>query len=160
VSAQDERKFAAKLLAKIIGDETGSRYFWQLVDKAIAEVAVAQLDDMDGVGAMYSYLRCDTKNASTVLDTVKAIFDSLTKDGITEDELTKAKNKVLSEITLKNELPMGRLIDLGFNWTYSKQYRVIQSDIDATKAVTVSDINSIIKEFNPSDFTQFSIGPA
>ena len=160
VSAQDERRFAARLLAKIIGDETGSRYFWELVDKAIAELAVMQLECMDGVGAMYSYLRCDTKNASIVLDTVKNIFDCLTQDGITEDELTKAKNKVLSELTLKNELPMGRLIDLGFNWTYLQQYRIIKSDIDAIKAVTVDDINSIIEEFNPSDFTQFSIGPA
>jgi len=55
---------------------------------------------------------------------------------------------------------MGRLIDLGFNWTYLEQYRTMEDDISAIKAVAVDDIHSLIEQFNPGDFTQFSIGPA
>jgi predicted Zn-dependent peptidase len=95
-----------------------------------------------------------------VLDTVRSIFDSLAKNGITEDELTKAKNKILSALVIKNELPMGRLVDLGFNWIYLQQYRTIEDDVSAIKAVTIDDVNSLIEQFNPGDFTQLSIGPA
>ena len=55
---------------------------------------------------------------------------------------------------------MGRLVDLGFNWTYLQQYRTIADDVNAIKAVTVDDVHSLIEQFNPADFTQLSIGPA
>ncbi|MHC4488785.1 MAG: M16 family metallopeptidase, partial [Planctomycetota bacterium] len=107
VSAQDPRRFAASLLGTIIGDDVGSRFFWELVDKALAEAAAMQSGAMDGTGTFYSYIRCGSENVCKVLDTVGNIFDSLSKDGVTEDELRKAKNKILSALVIKNELPMG-----------------------------------------------------
>lgn len=160
VTAQDQRRFAASVLAVVIGDDVGSRFFWELVDKALAETASMQFGAMDGTGAFCSYINCSSENVAKVLDTIKAIFDSLSKSGITEDELSKAKNKILSALVIKNELPMGRLVDLGFNWVYLQQYRTIADDINAIKAVTVDDVHSIIEQFNPADFTQLSIGPA
>ena len=159
VSAQDERRFAASLMAMILGDLTGSRLFWALVDKAIAETAATQFDSMDGVGALYSYIRCPPENVTNTMDIVKSIFDDLYANGVSEDELQKAKNKVLSALTIKSEQPMGRLVNLGFDWVYSKQYRTMTDDMEAIKAVTVRDINALIREFNPADFTCFSLGP-
>jgi predicted Zn-dependent peptidase len=95
-----------------------------------------------------------------VLDTVKGIFESLSESGVTKDEMKTAKNKILSALVIKNELPMGRLVDLGFNWIYLKEYRTIEDDINAIRAVTADDIGLLIEQFNPGDFTQLSIGPA
>ena len=159
VGASDGRRFAASLLAVIVGDDVGSRFFWELVDKALAEVASMQFGAMDGTGTFHSYIRCSSENVPKVLDTVRDIFRSLSENGVTKDELKKAKNKILSALVIKNELPMGRLVDLGFNWIYLEQYRTIEDDISAIKAVTVDDIHSLIEQFNPGDFTQFSIGP-
>ncbi|MHC4070029.1 MAG: M16 family metallopeptidase [Planctomycetota bacterium] len=159
VSAQDKRRFAASLLGVIAGDEVGSRFFWELVDKALAETATMQFGPMDGTGIFCSYIRCSSENVSKVLDTVRGVFAKLSAEGVTEDELRKAKNKVLSALVIKNELPMGRLIDLGFNWVYSGQYRTIEDDIKSVKAVTVDDVGSLIKQYNPADFTEFHIGP-
>jgi predicted Zn-dependent peptidase len=160
VSAQDPRRFAASLLGTIVGDDVGSRFFWELVDKALAEAATMQFGAMDGTGAFYSYIRCGGENVAKVLDTVGGVFDSLTKDGVAKNELRKAKNKILSAFVIKNELPMGRLVDLGFNWIYLGQYRTIEDDVSAIKAVTVEDVNSLIEQLDPGAFTQLSIGPA
>jgi predicted Zn-dependent peptidase len=160
VAAQDQKRFAASVLAVVIGDDVGSRFFWELVDKALAETASMQFEAMDGTGAFCSYISCSSENTAKVLDTIKGIFEGLNKSGITEDELRKAKNKILSALVIKNELPMGRLVDLGFNWIYLQQYRTIADDINAIKAVTVDDVRSLIEQFNPVDFTQLSIGPA
>jgi len=159
VSAQDPRRFAASLLGTIIGDDVGSRFFWELVDKALAEAASMQFGAMDGTGAFCSYIRCGSDNFTKVLDIVRGIFDDLTRSGVTEDELTKAKNKILSALVIKNELPMGRLVDLGFNWTYLQQYRTIEDDVIAIKEVTVDDVRTLIEQFRPGDFTQLSLGP-
>ncbi len=56
-----------------------------------------------------------TPSPAKAMETVGKIFAEVTKTGVTENELIKAKNKVLSALVTKNELPMGRLVDLGFN---------------------------------------------
>jgi predicted Zn-dependent peptidase len=160
VSAQDPRRFAASLLGTIIGDEVGSRFFWELVDKALAESASMQFGAMDGTGVFCSYIRCSSDNVTKVLDIVRGIFDDLARDGVAEDELTKAKNKILSALVIKNELPMGRLVDLGFNWTYLQRYQAIEEDVHAIKAVTIDDVYSLIEQCRPGEFTQLSLGPA
>ena len=159
VSAQDPRRFGAAILTMIIGDDVGSRYFWGLVDNALAESAMMHFGSMDGTGTVYSYINCATDNVDKVMKTVKSIFSSLVESGVTQEELRKAKNKILSALVIKNEVPMGRLVDLGFNWTYLGQYRRIEEDINAIKAVTVDEINSLIRQFDPGNFTQLSIGP-
>ncbi|MEJ2647199.1 MAG: pitrilysin family protein [Sedimentisphaerales bacterium] len=159
VSAQDNARFAASLLATIIGDDVGSRYFWELVDKALAESASMQFSAMDGTGTFYTYIRCSRQNVTKVLDIINGIFNSLSKEGVTEDELTKAKNKVLSSLVIKNELPMGRLIELGFNWVYLREYLTIESQIRAIEEVTIEDIKSLIENLKPGNFTQLSLGP-
>ena len=63
-------------------------------------------------------------------------------------------------MVIKNELPMGRLTDLGGNWIYLEEYRNIEDDINAIKAVTADDVHSLIEQFEPDRFTQLSIGPA
>jgi predicted Zn-dependent peptidase len=159
VSYQDERAYAATLLAKIIGDETGSRFFWRLVDTAIAETATMHCEAMDGVGAFFSYIRTAEENGSKVLQIVEDIFKSLQEEKISTDELRKAKNKVLSAITIKNEIPMGRLIEIGFNWLYLKEYRPIEDEIQRIKKVTLDDLTALMQEFPLTPFTQFSLGP-
>lgn len=159
VSYQDEKIYAATLLAKIIGDYTGSRFFWELVDSAIVETASMHCEAMDGVGVFYSYIRADQKNGTKAMQIVEKIFKSLQKEKISADELQKAKNKVLSAITIKNEIPMGRLLELGINWVYLGQYRPIEDEIQRVKNVTLADIQNLIEQFPLTGFTQFSIGP-
>ena len=79
---------------------------------------------------------------------------------ISKDELDKAKNKILSALVLRNEVPMGRLVTVGFNWVYLKKYRTTHQDVEDVKSVTVEDINTLIRELKPGDFTQYSLGPA
>ena len=159
VSAQDSRRFAASLLASIIGDDVGSRFFWELVDKALAETASMQFSALDQAGVLYSYIRCGVENVNGVLDIVRKIFHDLSVNGVSDRELQTAKNKALSSLVLKNELPMGRLVDLGFNWQYLEQYRTIAEEINAITAVTIDEVNSLITKLKPGDFTQCSMGP-
>jgi predicted Zn-dependent peptidase len=159
VSAQNDRRFAAFLLATVIGDSTGSRLFWELVDKALAEEAATRLGAMDGTGVFQTYIQCSPANVDKVLDTVSRIFSDVAENGITKDELTKAKNKILSALVIKNEVPIGRLFDVGLNWTYLNQYRTITDDLNAIKSVTVNQVCELAKELKITDYTRFSIGP-
>jgi predicted Zn-dependent peptidase len=160
VGMRDRRRFAMSLLAAIVGDDTGSRYFWELVDPAIAETADMEAEAMDGVGALYSYIRCSPRNADKVSEIVGRIFDDLAAKGVTPTELEAARNKVLSALTIGSEQPMGRLVSLGFNWVYCQEYRGVADDVASVRGVTVDDINALIGEFDPRKFTRYAIGPA
>ncbi len=160
VSAQSDKRFAAALLSMIVGDDVGSRFFWELVDKAIVETVSLDFAPMDGTGANYTYIRCSSENTAKAMEIVSRIFTDLTKSGVTGDELTKAKNKVLSALVIKNEIPMGRLVDLGFNWTYLGKYRLVEDDVKAVKAVTVAEINTLLKDYPLGEFAQYSLSPA
>lgn len=159
VSMQDSNKYAASLLSSIIGDSTGSRYFWKLVDTAIAEEAVMQCESMDGTGAMYSYFKCLPENAEKIQCIVDKIYGDLQANGITSDELQQAKNKILSAITIKSELPMGRLLELGFNWVYLKDYKSMNQTVEKIKSLTVENVNEIISKYKLANFTKLSVGP-
>jgi predicted Zn-dependent peptidase len=159
VSAQDPRRFAAALLSVIVGDDYGSRYYWELVDKALAEEASMHFGPMDGTGLIYNYFRCGGENVARVMEVVRGVFRDLGNEGVTAEELTKAKNKVLSALVLKNELPMGRLLDLGFHWMYLGRYIPIEQDVAALKAVDVEHVNALIHEIDLSSYTQYILGP-
>lgn len=160
VSMQDPRRYAASILSLIVGDKSGSRYFWALVDPAIADTATMQYEAMDGVGLFASYFHCRPENREKVLRITQDIFNELSAKGVTEQELNTAKNKALSALTIGSERPMGRLVNLGFNWVYLKTYRSVSEDVQAVKAITVQQINELIREHPFQNYTEFSLGPA
>ena len=160
VAMQDDRWYAAKLLSSIIGDSSGSRYFWSLVDPAIADTAFLDLASMDATGALFSYICCDPENAAQVEDILDRLFATLSADGIEPTELDAARNKVLSSVAIKSEQPMGRLVNLGFNWVYRNEYLSAAQDIEHLRAITVEDVHGLLKAYNPNDYTLYSLGPA
>ena len=160
VSMQDDRRYAASLLGMIVGDSTGSRFFWELIDTAIAESAGFFCNAMDGTGAFCSYLRCNPQKTDQVMQIVDKIFDEINSNGITAEELTAAKNKVLSALTIRCELPMGRLNSLGLNWVYSKEYRSVAKDVEDIHNITVDQVNSLLKDYDLRKYTKFAIAPA
>ena len=159
VSMQDPRRYAASLLSMMLGDDTGSRYYWALVDPALADMAVMQCESMDGAGVFYSYICCAPEKTTQVLETLDGLFADVKKCGLTDAELQTARNKVLSAMTLKCEQPMGRLVNLGFNWTYNNHYQTVQQEVDQIKAVTLDDIAGLIDKMNPGQYTMMSLGP-
>ncbi len=159
VSMQDPRRYAASLLGMMLGDETGSRYYWALVDPALADIAVMQCESMDGAGVFYSYICCGPDKVSSVLETIDAMHTDIQTNGVTQAELETARNKVLSAMTLKCEQPMGRLVSLGFNWTYNHHYQTVQQEVDQIKTVTLDDVSRLIEQLNPSRYTLMSLGP-
>ncbi len=58
-SAQDPRRYAAKVLADLLGDGDGSRLHWAIVDPGLADEADFSFMPQDGSGAYLAYTSCD-----------------------------------------------------------------------------------------------------
>jgi predicted Zn-dependent peptidase len=158
-SSQDPLRFAASVLANIIGDDTGSRLYWSLVDTALADSADMECDSMDGTGTFYTYISCDPARAEQVTQIVKDCFHKVLAEGVTESELQTSKNKIASALTLNGELPMGRLVPLGFNWIYRQEYRSMADDLATVQAISQDDIRKLLAEYPLNHMTILGLGP-
>jgi predicted Zn-dependent peptidase len=158
-SCQDEQRFAAQLLATILGDTSGSRLFYALIETARADEAHATYVPMDGAGAIMTCVSCDTEQAPGVLQTVRDEYANFMAAGATEAELQAAKNKIASAATLQGELPMGRLTAVGFDWLYRREYLPLADQIEKLFAVTRQDVHELARTCDLSATTTLALGP-
>ncbi|MHC4294808.1 MAG: M16 family metallopeptidase [Planctomycetota bacterium] len=159
-SRQDTQRFAAELLATIVGDTSGSRLFYALVDPAIADEATTAFAPMDGEGAFITFVSTDAERASEGLGIVRKEFEKFVKDGPTDNEIRAAKNKIASDATLKGELPMGRLTAVGFDWMYRQEYISLKEQLDKLFAVTRDEVHEVARAYDLTRATVVGLGPA
>lgn len=145
-SAQDERRYAAKVLADVLGDAGGSRLYWALVDPGIAEEADASFYPMDQTGAFFAYASCDPKRAEQVEHTMADVIRDFGMD-LQDSEIEQARNKIATHATLQGELPIGRMLSLGGQWLYLGEYRTLDEEIEQLHQVTADDVRALLKAY-------------
>jgi predicted Zn-dependent peptidase len=157
--SRDELRFAAELLSVVIGDDSGSRLFWELVDPGHAEAADLSYSEYDGAGSWMSYLSCSPEQVAENLERCRKVFADVNAHGITADELEQARNKVASRVVLRGERPMGRLSSLGGNWMYRQDYRSISDDLKSVRSVTLNEIRKVLDQYPLAMTTTVGVGP-
>jgi predicted Zn-dependent peptidase len=152
-------RYAASLLATVLGDHVGSRLYWDLIDPGHADGIDLSYQDYNGAGAFYTFLSCDPDEAQANLQRVAHTLSDAMTSGISPDELERARNKVLSRTVLRSERPMGRLMPLGFHWTYRGQYVSVHDELEAIAAVTVADLSRVLAQYPLLPMTLVTVGP-
>lgn len=147
VSVQDDDLYAAYLAMMTLGDGTGSRLFWNIYQKGLAETAVASLSPMDGTGMSVAFISTTPDHAPGVLDLLRAELKSLQTDGVHEDELRRAKDKLISRTVLDGDSAFSRMQDLAYTWAAKAEVRSIQDEIAEIEAVTLADVRRVLNRF-------------
>lgn len=156
---ESDDRYAAALVAALLGDHTSSRLYWALIDPGHADGVEVSYQDYNGAGAFYTFLSCEPDEAQANLGRIADVFRRALADGPTLDELTQAKNKVLARSVLRSERPMGRLMSLGFHWTYRREYLAVEREQDAYAAVTLDDVRRVLDRWPLLPLTIVSVGP-
>jgi predicted Zn-dependent peptidase len=151
-SAKSSLRMAAELMSVVVGDDSGSRLYWDLVDTGLAESADLSYNEYDGTGAYLTYLCSTPESARDNLKRIHDIYDDVNARGVT-------RNKAASRIVLRSERPMGRLSSLGSNWVYRNEYRSVQADLDAYRAITTDDVNAVLKKYPLGQLSTATVGP-
>lgn len=159
VPSSSPLRFAAELLSVVVGDDSGSRLFWELVDPGHAEAADLGYNEYDGAGTWMTYLSCQPEQVEANLAAFQRVFSEVNRNGISADELEQARNKVASRIVLRGERPMGRMSSLGGNWVYRGQYRSIADDLKTIRGVTLDQIQDVLDQFPLRMVTTAGVGP-
>lgn len=158
-AAEDDDRFAARVLATILGDDSGSRFYWQLIDTGAAEFAGMATYEYQGTGSFMTFLGSTPQDTPRNVETIQNIFRQVEREGVTESELNQAKNKIASQIILHSERTGNRLFAVGVNWLQRRQYNTVREVADMYDAVTVADISALLEKYTPSVNTTLAVGP-
>jgi predicted Zn-dependent peptidase len=145
-SAQSEARYAASVLTCILGDGSGSKTYWELIDKGLADSASIDIEEMDGTGMLYAYASCSPEN----LDTVEATLRNILREaGTFDDEMfSRAMIKLASRLVLQGESTMRRLMSIGLDWIYRGEYQSLKDELEELKLVSRADIDQLLTQYD------------
>jgi predicted Zn-dependent peptidase len=158
-AAEDADRYAAKLLATVLGDDSGSRLYWELSDPGLAEHVSLGHCEYQGAGVMMTYLCCEPDQTAEDLQRIVDVYRKAETEGITPAELDQAKNKIRSRIVLSSERPRGRLFALGTDWLYRHEYRPTEAELATVAAITVDELHNVLAKYPLSQSMTVTIGP-
>ena len=151
VDLNDPDYYAAILGSSILGDSDGSRLFWNIYQKGLAESASAGLWSMEGTGIMIMEANSTPEEAPHVLNLLRAELNSLLEDGIYEDELRRAKDKWISSLVLSSESTFARMRSLANDWVTEGRLLSVDEEVERIEKVTAEDVMRSLRRFPMRD---------
>jgi len=145
-SMQDESRYAAMLLSRVLGDPDNSRLHWALIEPGIAEEAQAAYDPHDGCGDLFIYASGDPSRAEQMHEIIERELDSLV-DSLCDDDLERLRNKLATSVTLAGERPAGRMQRMGRLLPYLGSYISLEEELDAINRVSLDDLRDVAKRY-------------
>jgi predicted Zn-dependent peptidase len=152
-------RYAADLATTMLGDSTGSRLYWELLDTGEADQAAVYFTEYQGAGVFWTSLSGRPENASSNVQRLHDIFRGVEERGFTPEELLQARSKSKSRVVLAAERPARRLFHLAGNWVHREEYQNVADELAAYDAVTLDDVNAVVRDFPLTVNTTVTIGP-
>jgi predicted Zn-dependent peptidase len=151
VDVKDPDYYAASLGGSILGDSDGSRLYWNIHQKGLAESASAGIWAMEGTGIMLMEANSTPEEAPRVLTLLHAELDSLLEDGVHEDELRRAKDKWISSLVLSSESTFTRMRSLASDWVTEGRLISVDEEVERIEKVTTDDVIRSLRRFPMRD---------
>jgi len=147
VSNQDDKKWAAKLLATALGGNMSSRMFLNIREaKGLCYYIHTDCDTFSDCGAFTTRAGVDTKRAQDAISAIETEYQKVFENGITQKELDKSKSYLLGKLLL-------RLEDTENYAHYLANQELIQNDLKSTQEIkeiidkiTLDEVNNLAKE--------------
>jgi len=139
--------YAANLGGSILGDGDGSRLYWNIYQRGLAESAGAGIWAMEGAGLLLMEANTMPGDAPRVLKMLRAELDSLLTDGVHEDELRRAKDKWISGIVLSSDSTFARMRSLATDWVTEGRLVSVEEEIERVEKVTCEDVMRVLNLF-------------
>jgi predicted Zn-dependent peptidase len=157
----DPDYYAASVVSEIFGGGMTARLFREVREQRGLVYSVAAMFAPNGAyGAEFVYAGTTPEKAP---ETVRVVLDELRKlgaDGVTDDELARAKVQLKSELVMRGESSSARMASLARSWWFERKLTTIHEIKEAIDAVTREQIANLLRRYPPTDrLTIAAIGP-
>jgi len=145
----------------VLGGNMASRLFVEVREKRGLVYGVsASLAGNKRMGAMRIYAGTTPEQGHECLEVIVNELRKLEQDGITADELERAKVQLKSENVMRGEGSGSRMSAISHSWWYERKIRTIQEVKAAIDAVTEEQVLDVLRRYSPlNPLTVAAIGP-
>jgi len=149
VDLADSNYFAIKLMGEILAAGESSRLYRRLVDKEQSAVA-AEFENLNlqNSGLMlFIGIGAPGKDINTVEKQISEEIAKIIKDGVSDEELQKAKNITESQFVSSKKIVAEKAQELARYFSYYGDATIINTELEKFNKVTKEDIKRVAKLF-------------
>jgi predicted Zn-dependent peptidase len=148
IPRSDDRRFALRVLDTILGGSTSSRLFQEVREKrGLAYSVYSYASHYADAGQVALYVGTRPDNVGEALDVIGAELRRLVEEGVTEEELERARDNVKGRTVLSMESTLTRMNRLGSSVLMDVPLLTIDEVLAAFDAVTLDDVNALARDF-------------
>ena len=144
----DERRFALRVLDTILGGSTSSRLFQEVRERrGLAYSVYSYASQYADSGQVALYVGTRPDNVGEALDVIGTELGRLHDEGVSEEELERARDNVKGRTVLSMESTLTRMNRLGSSLLMGVPLLTVDEVLAAFDAVTLDDVNAIARDF-------------
>ena len=148
MNVSDKENYKAKVATYILGTGGfGSRLMEEIrVKKGLAYSAYARVQINKSSSFLTGYLQTKLESLTDAKATVKSVFESFVKDGVTKDELEQTKKFMLGSEPLRVETLSQRLSRTFMEFYRGDELGYSEKELKLIKNLKLKDLNEYIKK--------------
>lgn len=160
IDRSDDRRWAFQVLHHVLGGGMSSRLFDEIREQRGLAYAVYsfRMSHADA-GAWGVYVGTTPAQASTALELILAEVDKVVKEGITTEELERAKGAMRGGLALSLEDANSRMVRLGRDELTAAPHLSVDERLELLDAVTLDDVRSVAAEVMTGSLVMGAVGP-
>ena len=160
INRGDDRRFILRVLDTILGGSTSSRLFQEVREKrGLAYSVYSYSSPYVDAGKVAIYVGTRPDNVGEALDVIGSELRRLEQDGVTPDELTRAKENVKGRTVLSMESTMARMNRMLSGLLTNVPLLTIDEMIAAVDDVTSEQISELVGEiYRPDGMSVAGVG--
>lgn len=157
----DKRRYAADVLATILGGGMSSRLFQLLRDKmGVAYYVRTFSDESTDTGNLATWAGIDNRRAEEIIKAILGEYKKIRRVKVNAAELTKAKEHLEGSLILSVETSDELASFYGFQEILKREILKPEEIIKKVKAVTAGDVLEVAQDiFSPGKLNLAVIGP-
>jgi predicted Zn-dependent peptidase len=156
----DERRFALRILDTILGGSSSSRLFYEVREKrGLAYSVYSYVSHYADSGQVALYVGTRPDNVAEATEVIGGELRRLVEDGVTAEELERARENVKGRTVLSMESTSMRMNRLGSSLLMGVPLLTLDEVLAAFDAVTLDDINALARElWVPDEMSAAGVG--
>lgn len=156
----DERRFAFGLLNHVMGTGMSSRLFREIREvRGLAYAVYSFRMPYADSGAFGIYVGTTPHQTSQVLDLVRTELDRVVEEGITGEELERAKGNMKGGLALSMEDTNSRMVRLGRHELTGMEHLTLDDTVARIEKVTLGDVHDVARLLYKGPFVLGAVGP-
>jgi predicted Zn-dependent peptidase len=160
VARHDDRRFALSILASALGGGMSSRLFQEIREKrGLAYSVYAYVQQFAGSGSLAFYAGCQPNKAEEVVRIIQAVTHDVADNGLTDEEISRAKGAVSGSLVLSQEDTGSRMSRIGKSELVYGEIMSFDEILQRISDVTPEQIRAVASALLPKPSTLAIVGP-